>query len=586
MSMKKNIKDIQHPEYTNMLGAWNKYRLTFEGGDAFIDQYLKVFSVREDPKDFNNRKALTYVPAHAKAAVMEVKNAIYQRFPDIKRAGGTESYKRAIAGENKGVDRHGNTMNGFIGRRVLPELLSIGKVGVYIDRPTLPDNATKLDIKGNPPYLYTYQAEDILSWNVDSNTQELTALLLRDTKNATDDETGLVTENVIRYRYLKVRDEGGIEVTFYDHKGTREPGAMILNLPAIPFVIFELSHSLLVDIANYQIALLNLASSDMNQVLQSNYPFYTEQFDPMADQSYVRQAFDESTLDDNEPRGEGTAGEAADAAKAKDPAIKVGVTKGRRYPKGLNSPAFIAPPTEPLIASMEKQEQMKVEVKQLINLAVSTLKPARASAETKREDAKGLEAGLSYVGLELEYGERQIQDIWAMYEHESIVPAITYPQNYSLRSEESRREEAKQLTELLPKVPSKTYQKEIAKEVIEITLGHRVTNEVLQKARDEIDNADVIVIDPDVLSTDIENGLVSAETASTARGYPKGDVVKAQAEQATRAAAIVSAQSKMAARGAEDLDPDPKKTAEEEKEASRQRDLDAQNQDPTRGKGK
>ena len=586
MSIKKNIKDIQHPDYSNMLGAWHKYRLTFEGGDAFIDQYLKTFSVREDNKDFNNRKALTYLPAHAKAAVMEVKNAIYQRFADIKRSGGTESYKKSVAGEHKGVDRHGNTMNGFIGRRVLPELLSIGKVGVYIDRPTIPENATKLDIKGNPPYLYTYQAEDILSWSRDPNTQELTALLLRDTNNNVDDETGLVTDNVTRYRHLKVLDAGGVEVTFYNNKGDKDIGGMILNLPAIPFVIFELSHSLLVDIANYQIALLNLASSDINYAMQSNYPFYTEQFDPMSDQAYVRQAFDTSILDDNEPRGEGTAGEAVDAATAKDHALKVGVTKGRRYPKGLNSPGFIAPPTEPLEASMAKQEQMKAEIKQLINLAVSTLKPARASAETKREDAKGLEAGLSYVGLELEYGERQIQDRWAMYEHEDITPAITYPQNYSLRSEESRRAEAKELTELLPMVPSKTYQKEIAKEVIEITLGHRVTNEVLQKARDEIDNADVIVIDPEVISTDMENGLVSAKTASTARGYPEGDVVVAQKEQATRAAAIVSAQSKMAARGAEDLDPDPKKTAEEEKEASRQRDLDAQNEDRTRGKGK
>ena len=585
MTVKKNIKDIEHPEYSKMLGSWHKFRVTFEGGDSFIDQYLKTFSAREDNRDYNKRKALTYVPAHAKAAVMEVKNAIFQRFPDIKRSGGTDSYKQAVAGENKGVDRHGNTMNGFIGRRVLPDLLAIGKIGVYVDRPRLPDGPTKADVKGNPPYLYTYKAEDILSWSVDPNTQQLTALLLRDTINGVDEDTGLVVKDIIRFRHLKLTD-GGVEVTFYTDKGVKEDGAVILNLSMIPFVIFELSHSLLVDIANYQIALLNLSSSDMNYAMQSNYPFYTEQFEPMADQSYVRQAFDTASLDDEEPRGEGTAGEAADAATAKDPSLKVGVTKGRRYPKGLDRPDFIAPPTEPLKASMDKQEQMKTEIKQLINLAVTTLKPSRASAETKREDAKGLEAGLSYVGLELEYGERQIQDIWAMYEHEKITPAVTYPQNYSLRSEESRRQEAKELTELLPKIPSKTYQKEIAKEVIEITLGHRVTNEELQKARQEIDDADVIVIDPEVIASDLENGLVSAKTASEARGYPKGDVEIAQKEQATRAAAIVAAQSRSAARGAEDLDPDPKKSAEEEKEESRQRDLDAQNEDKTRGKGK
>lgn len=582
--MKPNIANIKHPEHTSMLSLWRKYRLTFKGGHDFIEAYLKPFSNREENLDFSIRKSLTYSPSHAKAAVMEVKNAIFQRMPDIKRSAGTQSYKDAVAGNNQGVDNNGNTMDSFIGRKVLPDLLSISKIGVYIDRPMIAEGASKLDTKNNPPYLYTYAAEDILSWSVDSNTQQLTALLLRDTVDNVDTETGLVIGTITRYRHLQLTN-GGVTVTFYDKDGS-VIGGHILNLSLIPFVIFEISHSLLCDIADYQIALLNMASSDINYAIKSNFPFYTEQFDPLADQPYVRQAFDSSADDTPEAAGEGTAGEAADAEIAKNPAIRVGVTQGRRYPKGLNAPSFIAPPTEPLKASMEKQEQMKSEILQLLNLAISTLKPTRASAESKREDSRGLEAGLSYIGMELEYGERQIQKIWALYEHKDISPSVSYPQNYSLRSEESRRQEAKDLLETMPKIPSKTAQKEIAKEAAEITLGHRVSDETLEKIRKEIDTAEVIVIDPDVIRIDLENGLVSAKTASEARLYPKGDFELAQKEHAERAAAIVAAQSNMAARGASDLDPDPKNSASDEKTASRNNDLNADNRDRTRGEGR
>ena len=582
--MTLNVKDIRHPDYEAMIILWGKYRKTFTGGQCFINAFLKPFSSREDAKDFAIRKSLTYAPAHAKAAVMEVKNAIFQRMPDIKRNAGTKSYKDAVAGRNNGVDRDGNTMDSFIGRKVLPDLLSIGKIGIFIDRPKLPENADKRDANQNPPYLYTYAAEDILSWSMDEDTQQLTALLLRDTIDDVDFDTGLVVGSITQYRHLQLTN-GGVAVTFYDKDGKLK-GGEILTLNMIPFVVMEISHSLLTDIADYQIALLNLASSDINYAIKSNYPFYVEQFDPIADQPYVRTAFDESDDDTPEAEGEGTAGEAADAATAKNPAVRVGVAQGRRYPKDLNPPSFIAPPTQPLKASMEKQEQMKTEILQLLNLAISTLKPTRASAESKREDARGLEAGLSYIGMELEYGERQIQKIWAMYEQEDINPSVSYPRNYSLRSEESRRKEAKELLDEMPKLPSKMAQRELAKEAAEILLGHRISDEDLDRVLKEIDDAKVIVIDPNVIDMDLENGIVSAKTASEARLYPDGDVEIAQEEQAKRAAAIVSAQSNMAARGAGDLDPDPDKSGSKEKAASRNNDLKADNRDRTRGEGR
>ena len=82
------------------------------------------------------------------------------------------------------------------------------------------------------------------------------------------------------------------------------------------------------------------------------------------------------------------------------------------------------------------------EIRQLINLADTKIDPTRASAESKKMDMGGLEAGLSYIGLELEYGERQIQEIWSMYENSKNIATINYPERYDLRSDADRREEA------------------------------------------------------------------------------------------------------------------------------------------------
>ena len=53
-------------------------------------------------------------------------------------------------------------------------------------------------------------------------------------------------------------------------------------------------------------------------------------------------------------------------------------------------------------------------------------------------------------------------------------------------------------------------------------VGHKITSEELAKMHEDIDDADIIVIDPDIIASDIEQGLVTVELASTARLYPEG----------------------------------------------------------------
>jgi hypothetical protein len=567
------IDHVRHPHFVATFPDFHKFRTVFEGGRHFIQRYLIKFSARESDGDFANRKKISYAPAHAKAAMA-----------DIVRRGGPQSYHNAILGQGRGVDLRGNSMNSFLGRIILPELLVLGRVGVFIDKPPIPENSTLKGTKTLQPYLYWYSAEDIRSWHF-NEINELDAVLLEDHFFARD-ENGLISSESTRFRLMTLEPGGGVKIRFFAFTGDVSKNAsgpqelfeeeVVLDLERIPFVILELSHSLLQDVADYQIALLNLASSDVNYALKSNFPFYTEQ----------RSAT--STLPHMIPQG--TEGTAKEGGTAKNQSIAVGATQGRSYPKGLDRPEFIHPSPEPLLASMQKQQQMINEIRQLINLALSNVKPVRASAESKQIDNQGLEAGLSYIGLELQWAEQEIAKIWADYEKSDEIAHIKYPDNYQLRTDKDRRDEAKELEALKDGTPSATYKKEICKQIARVALGAKLPPDILETIEKEIDASVVVETDSETVRNDLEAGLVSNDTASQIRGYPEGEAEKAKVDQAERLALIAAAQSSaatngpMAARGVPDADANPG-SGVDEKTLSRQTDDQATTADRTRGEG-
>lgn len=517
------ITQLRHPNYKNSVSDWFKWRLAYEGGRSFINQYLKKFSQREQTTDFNLRKEITYCPRFAGAAIDDVKNSVFQRMTDIVRINGSKDYTQAINGFDGGVDLEGSTMNRFIGQIILPELLVTAKVGIYVDMPSLTGD-TLYSNQNKRPYLYYYRAEDIPSWSGDYALGKFcyTSLLLRDIEDKVDDASGLVKGINVVFRHYQVVPEG-VLVNFYNQENEKVyPEQLIPGLKQIPFVILEINKSLMEDIADYQIALMNLNSSDISYILKSNYPFYVEQYDQRGENSF-RQA-DPNNKDD--PRTE----------------VISGSSSGRRYPINTNQPAFIHPSSEPLRASMDKEQQLKNDIRYLLNLSLSNLEPKFASAESKTMDQRSLESGLSAIGLTLEHGERQIASIWSSYTKTNMA-TVTYPRSYSLKNESERRDEAKADADLMTKVPSQIYQKAIAKKIAKTMVGHIVSNEDLLKIESEIDKAKYISADPEAIKTDLENGLVSDATASMARGYSNEEVTQAKLDHAERIARIQKAQT-------------------------------------------
>jgi hypothetical protein len=539
MARKSKITETFHPDYLSSVSNWEKYRATFVGGKDFVNKYLKKFSHREEATDFVTRRDISYCPAHAKAAIIDIKNSIYQRLVEIQRIGGSSSYQKAVYGDTGGVDRAGMTMTTFIGTQVLPELLPMAKVGIFVDKAS-DIGTTKLQSKQFSPYLYYYPAEDIQSWTYVDNI--LVAVLLKDYIDVVDPVTHLVKGREIKYRHI-ILEENGVSLTIYNSKGEQEGEALKIDLPRIPLVIATLSQSLLTDVSDYQIALLNLESSDIGYSLKSNFPFYTEQFNPQMEN------FAKLQLSDTE---EGVpARETADAQGRSD--IKIGVTHGRKYAKGLERPDFINPSPEPLLASMKKSDQLKEDIRKLVNLSLKNLERPAGSQSADLTDEKGLEAGLSYIGMELERVEREIAEIWTMYESGKSAAVIKYPKKYSLRSDAERLDEIKKLKELKTVVPSITFQKEIDRQIAITALETKVRQETMEVIYEEILTAQVTTMDHEIIREDHKEGLVSDATASEALGYPKGEAEKAKKDHADRAARIAKAQSAVSNRGVRDL---------------------------------
>lgn len=605
----KFLTGIRHPEYLEDELYWYDWRDCYNGGERYLKRNLKKFSERESDADFAARKVFTPIPAFAKAAVNDIRNAIFQRLCDVTRRDGSEAFMRASSGEIGGVDNNGASMQSFLGIDVLTELLVMGRVGVYVDMPSLSNFRTMADEGDVRPYCYMYRVEDILSWAAAKPEEpgHFTALLLRE--RAIDYNQGfahgvyLPQGGYTRYRLMwvdpnsrtvKMRlfDEsdnlilpnGSIlaDRETYNSKSQTDFGVTNLELERIPFTMPTIGSSVLKDVCKHQVALLNLGSSDVAYVLKANLPFYIEQKDLRDVGAHLKEFVDD----------DGTTNTSDNSTAGKE--VRTGVMQGRFYDLKADAPSFIHPSPEPLQASIKLQEKLEDDIRKLVNLAVQNKIGQRAmSAEALKLSDQGLEAGLSFIGLVLENTERQIATHWAAYESrdpgQRQVATIKYPDRYSLKDDKDRIEEAKQLAELMYTVPGKEVKVELAKMIVTTLLSSKVPTSTIDKIFTQIENAGYTTSDPDIIIRAVEAGLCGEETGSIAIGFDGDEYKKAREDHAARAIRVATAQAttdgNMAARGVPDLDED-ESSGEDEREEASDTTLSAEKKAPVRGEGK
>ncbi len=512
MTVHSDIINSCHPQYDATFEEMEKFRLVMAGGDAFINRYLQQFAKKESNDDFALRKSLTYNPAFASSVISEIKNNIFSRMVDITRIGGSTSYTSGIAGEGGGVDANGSSMNSFVGQHIIEELMSMSRVGILVDRPILSENATLKETNASKPYLYAYRTECIKHWFVDSSGI-LVEILLEDKFPEFFTNSNLIKTTKKQFRHMVLTSQGVI-VSRFNEDGIEIGEPTTLKLKKIPFVIGELSNSLLRNIANYQIALLNLSSSAMFYTQHSNFIFYIEQMKQSARANDVKNNGKAIT---NAP---------------------VGTISGRGYLEDLDAPSFISPPSEPAEVNLKMQEQLKREIKDLVNVNLASLGSDR-----------GLESGLSYIGLELERIEGEVATIWSDYENSDKISKITYPTNYSLKSDTERFAEAEKLSDIRKTVPSLTYRKELSKDIAKITLLDKVPAETMDKIFKEIDTARTIIANPEVLLDAHTAGVISDALTAEGLSLPPEDIEQAKKDRIERLEQTMKAQIKFGRKG-------------------------------------
>jgi len=562
--MKKKTTEIRHPDYIRLIGDWMKFRNVLTGGKYFVGKYLAQFSNKETTQDFQNRYAMTYCPGHVKSAIINIRNSIFERLPDVQRVADDQSYELAASGEEGGVDKHGSTMGYFMGNTVLTELLFLGKVGILVDKSpnvvgTLADGIKK-------PYLTMYKAEDIVSWCVNPESKELDSLLLRETVEEKDSGTGLVISTTTQYRLLRRLPEIGKVVWQVYDADDKIIGGGVLDFKIIPFVIGELSNSLLTDVADYQIALLNMESSDVYSAVKNNFSFYVEQYDPQAQtagERIKRMEGEDEDLDSDDETLTATAG----------------TSIGRRYPRNLEAPRFINPSPEPLMASMSKEDKMREDIYRLVNINLSMMESRHASENARKMDYRGLETNLSYIAMELQYIEQEVAKIWAIYQ-EQPVTKVNYPNGYELRGTKERREEATAILDSFKNVTDQAMRKQLILKSARLLFSGDLREDQMQ-ALMAVLKAQPLYLTSEELTSAIENSLISREYVGKLWKLPDGTVKEAMEEHAERLASIVRAQS--IAKG-DDGTGNEHSMNQDRKDQSQDPDLDADGKKKVRGK--
>ncbi len=556
---KATIVDARHPLYSQEAALWTKWRLCYEGSDTFREAYLYPYSKREDTVDFANRKKITYIPGHSRSVINIIRNGLAVRLPDVIRKG-SEDYLKAMSSD---VDGFSSSMTTFVALEITPLLLVQGKRFVVVDAPPTKEGATKADDRGEP-YLYTLDAEDVLSWSY-RDGGGFKAILIKLSKDIEDKETGLVVENQVVYRFMRYLEQGesftgecgmdfagpGVLIQTLDEEGkllknSSGDQCQFLQIDAIPVAEFSLVASLMAEIADHQIALLNLASTDMDFVWRGNFPLYTEQqpkkTGSIRPRGTKRRKADDDT-DSEDPLAGGDPGTGRNSTQR-----RTGIGKGIGYAEGMERPGFVAPETGNLTVSMQKQESIAKEIRILVDLALVSLsvQALEQSGKSKEADRVGEEAGLAYIGQALETGEREVAKYWHMMAGEEGVDIeVNYPENYSIATPSERREAASQLRALHSTVRSDTFQKIIDKRIAEILLKGITDADEIAKVLAEIDEGAFLDDDKaraEVIQKDVVAKILSRGTAAELRGYGDDEAEKVRADSSADVSALLGGQ--------------------------------------------
>lgn len=542
------VVKMRSPQFAAKKCEYEKWRLSYEGGDKYLDFAIRRYSKRETIPDWQERKKLSYNSNHTKRIVNNIRNSLAVKLPEVTRKGDA-GYLKIV---QEDIDGKKTSLNQFLALNVIPWLLVLERVFVYVDAPPKAENATKAEDDGQP-YCWMIPNDRMLAWNKDDVTGKLRSALIAESEDIIDPETLLVSKCVPRFRYVRYLKVGetfqgftgeGVVVLIMDKDGKIKKNDFIAELTQLPLAEFEIPCSLVEDIAQIQYSLTNIQSTDIQFLIKGNFPIFAKQIpankklDPklgnrkQPDDTVVRsqnREFDETDFDIGTTRK----------------ALATGIGSGITYEKDMVAPGFIAPPVANLQAAMAKEKDMEELIQLTADLAMTTLsiKALEQSGKSKEMDAIGRDAGLYYIGTVLEGGERVLAELITWFLGSTTEAAIDYPDDYSDKSQDDRNTEVEGLQKLKTAVRSEVYQKTIDKRIAEVGCRLFTPTEDIEAIKTDIDGVpwfDESTERSAMINQDVTAGVMSTTTGSEMRGLDPVKEAAANEDAMTKQADLLS----------------------------------------------
>jgi len=151
-------------------------------------------------------------------------------------------------------------------RKMLSDTLEVGRSGILVDYPSIPDGLTKIETDGINANILRYKAENIINWRTEKvNGDSVLSLVVLSEQVEKPSDDGFSTEDVTYYRVLKLEDNVYSQLVYNDDEDlisviepTKSDGSRWNNIP-FTFVGSENNNEdvdkpVLVDIAEANIA--------------------------------------------------------------------------------------------------------------------------------------------------------------------------------------------------------------------------------------------------------------------------------------------------------------------------------------------
>jgi len=200
--MAKDIKQFAHPDYLAHIDAYEKIRDCFKGEDAIKAKgvkYLPQLSGQQRPDYDNYKYRALFFPITGKTCTSMVGMATTKppktTYPDLMKP--------------FFIDTEQNYQFTEFYVSIFTEVILMGRHGVLIDAPEVDDMSAQ-------PVPCPYIAENIINWEENEHTGQLTMLLLREMERVKVPNDKFATTIETRYRHCFIDTDGVYKVEELD----------------------------------------------------------------------------------------------------------------------------------------------------------------------------------------------------------------------------------------------------------------------------------------------------------------------------------------------------------------------------------